>query len=81
LLYITYGIIFFLTFYNISIGQQCVDLIITDLGVFEVIPGGGLKLIEIAANIDISEIVSSTGCEFSVADDLKEMRQVEVDES
>lgn len=62
-------------------GQQCVDLIITDLGVFEVVPGEGLKLIEIAANIDISEIVSSTGCEFSVADDLKEMGQVEVDES
>lgn len=43
--------------------------------------GEGLKLIEIAANVDISEVVSSTGCEFSVADDLKEMRQVEVDES
>ncbi|XP_058792761.1 succinyl-CoA:3-ketoacid-coenzyme A transferase, mitochondrial [Phymastichus coffea] len=56
-------------------GQQCVDLIITDLGVFEVIKGQGLKLIEIAAGIDISEIVSSTGCEFSVADDLKEMGQ------
>lgn len=62
-------------------GQQCVNLIITDLGVFEIVPGEGLKLIEIAANIDISEIVSSTGCEFSVADDLKEMGQVEVDES
>ena len=57
-------------------GQQCVDLIITDLGVFEVIKGQGLKLIEIAPNVDISEIVSSTGCEFSVADDLKEMGQV-----
>ncbi|OXU21081.1 hypothetical protein TSAR_015319 [Trichomalopsis sarcophagae] len=58
-------------------GQQCVDLIITDLGVFEVIKGQGLRLIEIAPNVDISEIVSSTGCEFSVADDLKEMGQVE----
>ncbi|CAB0044131.1 unnamed protein product [Trichogramma brassicae] len=57
-------------------GQQCVDLIITDLGVFEVKKGEGLKLIEIAPNVDISEIVSSTGCEFSVADDLKEMGQV-----
>lgn len=43
------------------------------------VPGEGLKLIEIAANIDISEIVSSTGCEFTIADDLKEMGQVEVD--
>lgn len=62
-------------------GQQCVDLIITDLAVFEVVKGEGLKLIEIAANVDISEIVGSTGCEFTVADDLKEMAQVEVDES
>ncbi|XP_029044317.2 succinyl-CoA:3-ketoacid coenzyme A transferase 1, mitochondrial [Osmia bicornis bicornis] len=59
-------------------GQQCVDLIITDMAVFEVIQGEGLKLIEIAPNIDISEVVSSTGCEFSVADDLKEMGQVEL---
>ncbi|KAJ8687869.1 hypothetical protein QAD02_023664 [Eretmocerus hayati] len=57
-------------------GQQCVDLIITDLGVFEVIKGQGLKLVEIAPGVEISEIVSSTACEFSVADDLKEMGQV-----
>ncbi|KAG7212511.1 hypothetical protein KM043_012821 [Ampulex compressa] len=61
-------------------GQQCVDLIITDLCVFEVVKGEGLKLIEIAANVDISDIVSSTGCEFTVADNLIEMRQVEVNE-
>ncbi|XP_015601600.1 succinyl-CoA:3-ketoacid coenzyme A transferase 1, mitochondrial [Cephus cinctus] len=60
-------------------GQECVDLIITDLAVFEVIRGEGLKLIEIAPKIDISEIVSSTGCEFSVADDLKPMGQVPID--
>ncbi|XP_014216550.1 succinyl-CoA:3-ketoacid-coenzyme A transferase, mitochondrial [Copidosoma floridanum] len=57
-------------------GQQCVDLIITDLAVFEVTKGEGLKLIEVAPNVDISEIVSSTGCEFTVADELKEMGQV-----
>ena len=55
------------------------DLIITDLAVFEVIRGEGLNLIEIAPNVDISEIVSSTGCEFSVSDDLKEMGQVSLD--
>lgn len=57
-------------------GQQCVDLIITELGVFEVVKGEGLKLIEIAPNVDISQVISSTDCEFSVADDLKEMGQV-----
>lgn len=61
-------------------GQQCVDLIITDMAVFEVVQGEGLRLIEIAPNIDISDIVSSTGCEFSVVDDLKEMRQVNLDD-
>ncbi|XP_076236377.1 succinyl-CoA:3-ketoacid CoA transferase isoform X2 [Calliopsis andreniformis] len=61
-------------------GQQCVDLIITEMAVFEVTNGEGLKLVEIAPNVDISEVVSSTGCEFSVADDLKEMGQVDVDE-
>lgn len=55
-------------------------MIITDLAVFEVIRGESLKLIEVAANVDISDIVSSTGCEFSIADDLKEMQQVEINE-
>lgn len=40
------------------------------------VKGEGLKLIEIAHNVDISDVVSSTGCEFSVADDLKEIGQV-----
>ncbi|XP_054010332.1 succinyl-CoA:3-ketoacid coenzyme A transferase 1, mitochondrial [Hylaeus anthracinus] len=61
-------------------GQRCVDLIITDMAVFEVVEGQGLKLTEIAPKVDISEIVSSTACEFSVADDLQEMRQVDVDD-
>ncbi|XP_031830838.1 succinyl-CoA:3-ketoacid CoA transferase [Nomia melanderi] len=60
-------------------GQQCVDLIITDMAVFEVMKGEGLKLIEIAPNVEMSDLVSSTGCEFAVADDLKEMRQVDVE--
>ncbi|XP_074111163.1 succinyl-CoA:3-ketoacid CoA transferase [Cotesia typhae] len=60
-------------------GQQCVDLIITDLAVFEVIDGG-LRLIELAPNVDISEVVSSTGCEFSVSDDLKVMEQISMDD-
>lgn len=38
--------------------------------------GEGLKLIEIAHNVEISDVISSTGCEFTVADDLKEMGQV-----
>nr|XP_033327278.1 succinyl-CoA:3-ketoacid-coenzyme A transferase, mitochondrial [Megalopta genalis] len=61
-------------------GHQCVDLIITDMAVFEVMKGEGLKLIEVAPGVEMSEIVSSTGCEFSVADDVREMRQVDSEE-
>lgn len=49
------------------------------MAVFEVMKGEGLKLIEIAPNVEMSDLVSSTGCEFAVADDLKEMRQVDVE--
>ena len=61
-------------------GQGCVDLIITEMAVFEVIKGEGLRMIEIAPNVEISEVVGCTGCEFMVAEDLKEMGQVGDDE-
>lgn len=61
-------------------GHQCVDLIITDMAVFEVMKGEGLKLIEIAPGIEMSDVVSSTGCVFAVADDVKEMRQVDAED-
>ncbi|XP_008560802.1 succinyl-CoA:3-ketoacid-coenzyme A transferase, mitochondrial [Microplitis demolitor] len=57
-------------------GQQCVDMIITDLGVFEVTRGEGLRLIEIAPDVDINTVINSTGCQFSIADDLKIMGQI-----
>lgn len=59
-------------------GQQCVDLIITDMAVFEVVKEVGLKLIEIAPGVEVSDVISATGCEFTVAEDLQEMRQVPV---
>lgn len=64
------------SFFIFTLGQQCVDLIITDLAVFEVIKGQGLRLIEIAPNVDISQVIGSTDCEFEVAEDLQEMGQV-----
>lgn len=44
-------------------------------GVFEVDPQVGLTLIEIAEDVQIEDIISSTGCEFNVSDDLKPMQQ------
>jgi len=54
-------------------GKQCVDMIITEKGVFTVDPEKGLTLTEIADGVTVQEIIESTGCEFQVASDLKPM--------
>jgi 3-oxoacid CoA-transferase len=47
-------------------GKNVVNLIITDLCVFEVLPNGeGLKLIELHAGVSLDDVVAKTGCEFS----------------
>ena len=52
-------------------GKACIDLIITDLCVFEVERGKGLKLIELAEGVTLEEIQEKTEASFEVADDLK----------
>lgn len=54
-------------------GTQVVDTIITELGVFDVIPGEGLLLKEISPDSTLEEIRSKTGTDFKVAADLKKM--------
>jgi len=41
-------------------GKACVHRIITNLGVFDVVPGGALKLVEIAPGVEQKEIASKT---------------------
>lgn len=48
---------------------------LTVQGVFEVDKESGLTLIEIAEDVQIEDIIGSTGCEFNIAEDLKPMRQ------
>jgi 3-oxoacid CoA-transferase subunit B len=49
-------------------GRRCVDRIITDLCVFDVLPGGaGLELIELAPDVTVDEIREKTGAGFGVA--------------
>jgi len=48
-------------------GRAVVNLIITDLGVFDVKPGGGLALRELNAGVTLDEIRAKTGCAFEVA--------------
>jgi len=49
-------------------GRRCVDRIITDLCVFDVLPeGAGLRLIELAPDVTVEEIEEKTGAAFDVA--------------
>jgi 3-oxoacid CoA-transferase subunit B len=50
-------------------GKECVDLIITDLCVFEV--DNGLTLIEVADGVSVDEIRAKTQAEFRVADPVR----------
>jgi len=53
-------------------GKGCVDLIITDLCVFEASPEG-LTLVELAAGVEEIEIMEKTEASYSISRDLKEM--------
>lgn len=53
-------------------GKQVVDMIVTDLGVFEVARGQGLKLLELAPGSSLEMVREKTGCPFIVADNLKQ---------
>ena len=52
-------------------GKQCVDLIITDLCVFEVSRGQGLTLLELGPDVTLDEVKAKTQAEFQVAENLK----------
>jgi len=49
-------------------GKGVVDMIITDLCVFEVLPEGkGLRLVELHPGVKLEDVRAKTGCSFSVA--------------
>lgn len=54
-------------------GARVVDLLITDLGVFEIDKAGnaGMKLIEIAEGVTLGEIAKNTDAAYSVAPELQ----------
>lgn len=54
-------------------GRKVVNLLITDMAVFDFDREGGMTLVEIAPGVTVDEVVANTGCDFLVADDLKEM--------
>ncbi|MBA2611944.1 MAG: CoA transferase subunit B [Bacteroidetes bacterium] len=54
-------------------GVKCVKKIVTELGVYEIVPGGGFKLLERAPGISVDEIKNATAGKLIVEGDIKEM--------
>ncbi|KAL4102766.1 Succinyl-CoA:3-ketoacid coenzyme A transferase 1, mitochondrial [Phytophthora ramorum] len=54
-------------------GKSVVNTIITELGVFDVVPGKGLVLVEIASTTTVDEVRERTEASFTVSPDLKSM--------
>ncbi len=52
-------------------GKNVVDMVVTDLAVFEVDPESGLTLVELAPGSSVELIKEKTGCPFTIAADLR----------
>ncbi len=48
-------------------GQRVVDMVITNLGVFDVVRGEGMRLIELADGVSLDEVKARTEARFDVA--------------
>jgi len=55
-------------------GKGVVDRIITEMGVFDIVPDVGVVMVEIAPGVTVDEVQAVTGCKLHVADNLIEMR-------
>lgn len=55
-------------------GVKCVKKIVTELGVYDVLPEGGFKLLERAPNISVEEIIKSTEGKLIVEGEIPEMQ-------
>ncbi|HAS47559.1 MAG TPA: succinyl-CoA--3-ketoacid-CoA transferase [Microscillaceae bacterium] len=54
-------------------GVQCVKKIVTELGVFEVVPEGGFKVLERAPGVTLEEIKNSTAGKLIAEEEVPEM--------
>jgi len=54
-------------------GVGCVKKVVTELGVYDIVPGGGFKLLERAPGVSVDEIRKATAGKLIVEGDIKEM--------
>lgn len=54
-------------------GVACVKKVVTEMGVYEIVPGGGFKLLERAPGVSVEDIRKATAGKLIVEGDVKEM--------
>lgn len=54
-------------------GVKCVKKIVTELGVYDVLPEGGFKLLELAPGVSVEQIKNATAGKLVIEGDIKEM--------
>jgi 3-oxoacid CoA-transferase subunit B len=54
-------------------GVACVKKVVTELGVYDIVPGGGFRLVERAPGVSIDDIRKATAGKLIVEGDVKEM--------
>ncbi len=54
-------------------GKAVVDMVVTELGVFQIERGKGMVLTEIGPGVTVEQVKAATPCEYTVAADLKPM--------
>ncbi|TAE73289.1 MAG: CoA transferase subunit B [Bacteroidetes bacterium] len=55
-------------------GVKCVKKVVTELGVYDILPNGGFKLLERAPNISVEEIIKSTEGKLIIEGEIPEMK-------
>lgn len=55
-------------------GSKCVDMIVTEKGVFRFLDGRGLTLTELAEGVSLNEVRRMTDCQFAVDENLSTMK-------
>ena len=56
-------------------GINCVDMVITEMGVFEIDKDAGMVMTEIGENFSVEDVQKATGCKLNISPDLKPMQQ------